>query len=152
MTTNTTGMPGSDAAWYQTQFGVPTVRDYRMLRTRAGLLDKEPEAAAIGLANSWHSVVVTQAGRPVGMGRIVGDGACHLQIVDVCVLPEHQGRGLGRLIMQALCDELDDRAPASAWISLIADGDAHHLYRRFGFVDTAPDGIGMYRAPRPAVD
>jgi GNAT superfamily N-acetyltransferase len=132
---------------YEVSAGVPSVQDYRMLRTRAGLLDKDPEAAAIGLANTWHGVVVTHAGQPVGMGRIVGDGGCHLQLVDICVLPEHQGQGLGRLIMQALSDELDRRAPASAWISLIADGNAHHLYRKFGFADTAPDGIGMYRVP-----
>lgn len=137
---------------YETSIGVPSVQDYRMLRTSAGLLDKEPEAAAIGLDNTWHGVVVTHAGQPVGMGRIVGDGGCHLQLVDICVLPEHQGGGLGHLIMQALSDELDRRAPASAWVSLIADGDAHHLYRKFGFADTAPDGIGMYRTPRPAID
>ena len=49
--------------------------------------------------------------------------------------------------MQALVDELDRRAPSSAYISLIADGDAHHLYRKFGFIDTAPGSIGMYRVP-----
>lgn len=137
---------------YAVSDGVPSVQDYRMLRTGAGLLDKDPEAAAIGLGNTWHGVLVTRAGRPVGMGRIVGDGGCHLQLVDICVLPAHQGRGLGRRIMQALCDALDRRAPACAWVSLIADGDAHHLYRKFGFADTAPDGIGMYRLPRPATD
>jgi hypothetical protein len=25
----------------------------------------------------------------------------------------------------------------------IADGEAHHLYRKFGFTDTAPESIGM---------
>ncbi|MBL1410020.1 GNAT family N-acetyltransferase [Sphingobacterium sp. C459-1T] len=35
----------------------------------------------------------------VGMGRLVGDGGCHCQIVDVCVLPEHEKKDLGKLIM-----------------------------------------------------
>ncbi|GAA1752289.1 hypothetical protein [Luedemannella helvata] len=37
------------------------------------------------------------------------------------------------------------RAPATAYLSLIADGEAHRLYRRYGFTDTAPASIGMYR-------
>jgi GNAT superfamily N-acetyltransferase len=132
---------------YQIRAEAPSVADYRRLRTASGLNDKSVQAAALGLAGSWHAVTVTAgaAGRPVGMGRIVGDGGCHFQIVDVCELPEHQGRGLGRRIMQELTAELDRRAPATAFVSLIADGDAHHLYRKFGFVDTAPDSIGMAR-------
>ncbi|MDX3525946.1 GNAT family N-acetyltransferase [Streptomyces sp. ID05-39B] len=125
--------------------GVPTVADYRSLRSRSGLSDKSPEGAAIGLAHTWYGVVVRHDGRPVGMGRIIGDGGCFFQIVDICVLPEHQGKGLGRAVMQALTDELERRAPARSYISLIADGDAHHLYRKFGFTDTAPDSIGMAR-------
>ena len=130
---------------YQIHRGAPTVADYRQLRTRSGLHDKAPRAAALGLAGSWYAVTGTAgaSGRPVGMGRIIGDGGCHFQIVDVCVLPEHQGRGLGRRIMQELTAELDRRAPATAYVSLIADGDAHHLYRKFGFVEAAPASIGM---------
>ncbi|WP_425580442.1 GNAT family N-acetyltransferase [Streptomyces thermocarboxydovorans] len=90
-------------------------------------------------------VVVRHDGRPVGMGRIIGDGGCFFQIVDICVLPEHQGKGLGRAVLQALTDELERRAPARSYISLIADGDARHLYREFDFTDRAPDSIGMAR-------
>lgn len=132
---------------YQIRPEAPSVADYRRLRTGSGLNDKSPQAAVLGLAGSWHAVTVTAraSGMPVGMGRIIGDGGCHFQVVDVCVLPEHQGRGLGRRIMQELTAELNRRAPATAYVSLIADGDAHHLYRKFGFVDTAPDSIGMAR-------
>jgi hypothetical protein len=50
------------------------VADYRSLRTRSGLSDRSLEGAAIGLAHTWYGVVVRHDGRPVGMGRIVGDG------------------------------------------------------------------------------
>ncbi len=36
------------------------------------------------------------------MGRIVGDGAINFDIVDVAVDPAHQGKGLGRLVMEKL--------------------------------------------------
>jgi hypothetical protein len=48
--------------------------------------------------------------------------------------------------MAALTAELERRAPATAYVSLIADGPARLLYERFGFADTAThDSIGMYR-------
>jgi GNAT superfamily N-acetyltransferase len=118
---------------------------YRRLRDVAGLSPKSAEAAAAGLANTWFGVTVLHEGQAVGMGRIVGDGGCFFQIVDMAVAPEHQGRGLGKMIMQALLEEYDTRAPATAFLSLIADGEAHHLYRQYGFVETAPRSIGMYR-------
>lgn len=123
----------------------PSPEDYCRLRVAAGLGPKSLAAAQLGLPNSWYGVTVLDGGRPVGMGRIVGDGGCFFQIVDICVLPEYQGKGLGKAVMGALITEYDRRAPASAYLSLIADGDAHQLYRRFGFTDTAPGSIGMYR-------
>jgi ribosomal protein S18 acetylase RimI-like enzyme len=134
-----------DPSAYEVHPGVPSVEDYRRLRTSAGLTDKSAEGAAVGLAHTWYGVVAVHGGDPIGMGRIIGDGGCFFQIVDICVLPEHQGRGLGRRIMQALNDELERRAPALSYVSLIADGDAHHLYRKFGSTDRAPKSIGMAR-------
>ncbi|MEV5983250.1 GNAT family N-acetyltransferase [Streptomyces sp. NPDC052114] len=134
---------------YDLRTGVPSVEDYRRLRTDAGLSDKDPAAAAIALPNTWHGVVLHHEGTPIGMGRIIGDGGTAFQVVDICVHPDHQGRGLGRHIMAALTEELERRAPATAYVSLIADGPARFLYEKFGFADTAAHGsIGMYRFMR----
>ncbi|WP_033823548.1 GNAT family N-acetyltransferase [Kitasatospora sp. MBT63] len=134
---------------YMLEAGVPPVEVYRRLRTDAGLSDKAPEAAALGLAGTWFGVVLHHEGRPIGMGRIIGDGGTAFQVVDICVHPAHQGRGLGRRIMAALTGELERRAPATAYVSLIADGPARFLYEKFGFTDTAAHGsIGMYRTMR----
>ncbi|MFE3501792.1 GNAT family N-acetyltransferase [Kitasatospora sp. NPDC059160] len=131
---------------YELHPGVPTVEVFRRLRTDAGLSDRAPEDVAIGLPNTWYGVVLHHEGEPIGMGRIIGDGGTAFQIVDICVHPAHQGRGLGKRIMAALTEELDRRAPATAYVSLIADGPARLLYERFGFKDTAThDSIGMYR-------
>ncbi|MHA4816549.1 GNAT family N-acetyltransferase [Streptomyces aculeolatus] len=131
---------------YEIRPGVPSVEVYRRLRTGAGLSDKSAEAAAVALPNTWYGVVVHHRGVPVGMGRVVGDGGTAFQVVDMCVLPEHQGQGLGKQIMAALVAELDRRAPATAYVSLIADGPARFLYGKFGFADVAGHGsVGMYR-------
>lgn len=118
---------------------------YLRLRVVSGLSAKTVEAAEVGLPNTWHGVTVLCGDEPVGMGRIVGDGGCFLQIVDICVAPEHQGRGLGKRIMAELVGELERRAPDGAYVSLIADGDAQFLYEKFGFRQTAPASVGMHR-------
>ncbi|MER8185993.1 GNAT family N-acetyltransferase [Kitasatospora sp. NPDC094015] len=136
----------SHADRYEVRPGVPTVEVFRRLRTDAGLSDKSPEAVALALPNTWFGVVLHHDGEPIGMGRIIGDGGTAFQVVDICVHPAHQGAGLGRRIMAALTEELERRAPATAYVSLIADGPARHLYAKFGFADTAGHGsVGMYR-------
>jgi ribosomal protein S18 acetylase RimI-like enzyme len=128
---------------YQLIPGIPSVADYRRLRAVTGLSPKTQEAAEAGLPNSWFAVTVRCAGRTVGMGRVIGDGGTAFQITDIAVEPEHQGKGLGKQIMAALMAHLYANAPASAYVSLIADGDAKHLYAQFGFAPVMPASIGM---------
>jgi ribosomal protein S18 acetylase RimI-like enzyme len=128
---------------YELVVGTPTVVDYRRLRRLAGLSEKTEAAAEAGLPNSWFAVTITHEGRAVGMGRIIGDGGTAFQIVDIAVEPDHQGKGMGKRIVGALVDHLRANAPASAYVSLIADGDAQHLYAKFGFAPVMPASIGM---------
>ena len=125
----------------------PQPEDYLRLRVAAGLTPKADAAAARGLPNTWFAVVVRRNGDAVGMGRVIGDGGLFLQIVDMAVEPEHQGRGLGKAIMKALMTEIKVRAPG-AYVSLIADGNASRLYSLYGFEPTAPRSIGMAQVIR----
>jgi len=129
-------------AGYEIKAETPSIDDYRRLRVAAGLSPKTRAAAERGLPNSVFAVVVHFQGRPIGMGRIIGDGGTFLQVVDIAVEPAHQGRGLGKAIVGALVKHL--RANHSgAYVSLIADGEANRLYAQFGFEPTAPASIGM---------
>lgn len=120
----------------------PSSEDYRRLRLNAGLSPKSVEAASRGLPNTVYAVQVLNLGKAVGMGRVIGDGGLFLQIVDIAVEPAYQGRGLGKAIMAALMDHLT-RTASGAYVSLIADGEARHLYAQYGFQPTAPASIGM---------
>lgn len=71
------------------------------------------------------------------MGRIVGDNGSFFLIVDMAVLPAHQGKGVGKMIMKELKDWTDKNVPPSGCVLLLADGPAKYLYRKFGFVETA---------------
>ena len=122
---------------------IPGNKEYRALRLSAGLSPKTAVAATRGLPRSLYAVCLRQGSKLIGMGRIVGDGGCNYEIVDVAVDPEFQRQGHGSAIMAALVAYLDREAPSSAYVSLIADHGAPALYRKFGFEPTAPASIGM---------
>jgi GNAT superfamily N-acetyltransferase len=134
---------------YELSDEVPSAEDYLRLRLVTGLSPKSAEGAAIGLPRSIFGVVVRKDDRVVGMGRVVGDGGLMLQVTDIAVEPAHQGRGLGKAIMARIAAFLEETLPDGAYVSLIADGDAHRLYSQFGFEPTAPHSIGMARFIRP---
>lgn len=128
---------------YSVIHATPPVETYRHLRIAAGLSAKTVEAAERGLPNTLFSVQIICDGVPIGMGRVIGDGGSFYQVVDIAVLPAHQGRGLGKRIMAEISDYIAREVPESAYVSLIADGEAYRLYEQFGFSLTAPASQGM---------
>lgn len=131
-------------AGYDLVPSTPSVEDYLRLRVVSGLSPKTQEQARMGLPNTWYGVTLMHEGRPIGMGRIIGDGGTAFQIADIALDPSHHGKGLGKAIMAALMAHISAHAPAGAYISLIADGDARHLYAKFGFAPVMPRSIGMW--------
>lgn len=128
---------------YRLTAETPSPADYLRLRVEAGLSPKTTEGAAAGLPNTVYAVVIRRNGEAVGMGRIIGDGGLFFQVVDIAVQPAHQGRGLGKTIVAALVDHLRATAPKGAYVSLMADGEAHRLYAQYGFALTASRSVGM---------
>ena len=128
---------------YQALHQVPDVQTYCHLRAASGLSAKTTEAAERGLKNTLFAVQITDGDKIVGMGRVIGDGGTTYQVCDIAVLPEQQGQGLGKLIMTEIMAYLDENAPESAYVSLIADGPAAHLYTKYGFSPVTPASIGM---------
>jgi GNAT superfamily N-acetyltransferase len=121
----------------------PDAAEYCRLRSEAGMSPKTLEAARKGLPNTLYGVSLQRDGEVVGMGRIIGDGGCFYTVVDIAVSPAYQGQGLGKQIMAALDAWLRKNAEPSAYVTLVADGEARHLYAKYGFVETAPASVNM---------
>jgi ribosomal protein S18 acetylase RimI-like enzyme len=128
---------------YEEREEAPAADEYRQLRVLCGLSPKSAEAAARGLPNSLFAVTIRDGDRLIAMGRVVGDGGCNFEVVDIAVHPGYQRRGLGSRVMAAIMAWLEAHAPETAYVSLIADDHAPALYEKFGFRPTAPDSIGM---------
>lgn len=125
-------------------YEVPSIKTYRRLRSLAGLSPKSEEAARAGLKGTIFAVQIAHKNDVVGMGRLIGDGGCHFQVVDIAVLPQFQGIGLGKKIVNEIVFYIRHNLPDTAYVSLIADGPARKLYEEFGFRPTAPVSVGMY--------
>jgi GNAT superfamily N-acetyltransferase len=68
--------------------------------------------------------------RQVGFARVISDYATIAYLGDVFVLPEYRGKGLSKWLMQCVTSHSDLQG-LRRWI--LATGDAHGLYEKFGF-------------------
>jgi ribosomal protein S18 acetylase RimI-like enzyme len=141
------GETASGTEGYRLVDGPPRVADYLMLRERAGLSPRRADQAERAVLGSWAAahVVEQETGAVVGMGRLLGDGGWYFHVVDMAVLPEHQRRGLGDLILADLLAKVRRDAPAGAYVTLLADPPGRGLYAKYGFAPTAPASVGMAR-------
>ncbi|KAJ5633444.1 Acyl-CoA N-acyltransferase [Penicillium lividum] len=134
---------------YTIHSGYPSVSQYLNLRSSSGLSPKTPSQAAAVSTGSWFGCYITfdvnGDPQPIGMGRVIGDGGWYFHIADMAVHPEHQKKGLGDAILKALLWEIKTRAPADGkpYISLLADEAGRKLYFKNGFVESAPESLGM---------
>lgn len=93
---------------------------------------------------AWRVVGVyrTDTGEQVGFARAVSDGVGFAYLADVYVTGEHRGHGLGKRLMQTMIDD----GPGADFRWTLFTGDAHGLYRQFGFSE--PDQTAMVRPAR----
>lgn len=124
---------------------VPTPAEHRLLAESVGWHDAFAwEAMPASLAASVAGVVVRYDGQPVGMGRVIGDGAFYFYVQDVAVAPEHQGNGIGTVIVESLIEQVERIGPPKSFIGLFAAGRAASLYEGHGF-EAHPGMTGMFR-------
>jgi len=123
---------------------IPSIENYINIRLKAGLSRKSTEAAEIGLKNGLFSLVAYDGNNPIGIGRIIGDGGCFFEIVDIAVIPDYQKKGIGRKIMEGLMNYIHTNAPSTAYVSLMAYYGTPEFYQKFGFECVkAPGSSGM---------
>ena len=139
-------VPGKGAVEYLEE--IPAVAEFsRLLDQTRWFCDEppSPEALSVALGASWAAVCARSAGRLVGTGRIVSDGALHALIVDVIVDEEWQGRGVGTGIMTRLvaaCERAGVRD-----VQLFCAVGKRPFYERLGFTARPVDAPGMQLGP-----
>lgn len=102
------------------------------------------EQVSAALANSNFTICVKDNGKPVGMGRTIGDGAISYYIKDVAVLPTYQGKGIGKIIIKGIFDYIKQTTPKGygVCVELISSENKEAFYEKFGFGKKPGDGMG----------
>lgn len=126
---------------------VPSAEEYCGMRVKAGLSPKSLEAANIGLPNTLYGVSIRDGEALIAMGRVVGDGACNFEVVDIAVDPKYQGQGLGRQVMENIDNYLSTVALEGSYVSMIADEPA--FYEKLGYRLVSPASQGMTKKFKP---
>lgn len=113
----------------------------------APLGNKDPADLCTAFGNSRFHCFVREAGKLVGVGRVLADGVDCAYLCDIAVLPVHQGTGLGKQIVAALVE----RSRGHRKIILYAVPGKESFYKKFGFLRMRT-AMAIFQEPVQAVE
>jgi len=123
------------------------VKDYNILRKSVGWNEININQAQVGINNSIYLITAIHKNKTIGLVRVVGDGGYIAIIVDVIVLPDYQGKGIGKSLMQKVMEFInsDLKEGQSIFVNLMAAKSRETFYRQFGFTERPNEimGCGM---------
>jgi GNAT superfamily N-acetyltransferase len=123
---------------------LPTAEEFERLFRASGWSEAftvPSDRLAASLPHAWYAICARRGGRIVGTGVVLSDGALHALIVDVIVLPEARGHGVGSEITRRLVARC--REAGVLQVQLFSARGKRGFYERLGFVARPDDGPGM---------
>ena len=122
-----------------------TPAEYMEMRKAVGWGLFPLEEAQAGLSNSliW-CIRDNGTGSPVGLGRVIWDHGYVMYIADIIVIPEYQGKGLGRVLMEQVMDFIHEQLKPGYrfMVSLSSAKGKEEFYKKFGFVVRPNEEVG----------
>lgn len=82
------------------------------------------------ISNSFCFGVFDKDDQQIGFARVITDFAVFAWLLDVFILEEYQGNGIGKMLMQEIMSH-KDLQEIRRWG--LGTNDAHSLYTKFGF-------------------
>ncbi len=124
-----------------------TENEYNFLRKSVGWPELPARQAHQSINNSVYFVAAKHENKTIGMTRVVGDGGYIAYFADVIVLPEYQGLGIGKTMMNMALQSIKDSMceGETVFVNLMAAKGKEPFYRKLGFVDRPNEthGAGM---------
>ena len=127
-----------------------TPEEYMEMRRLVGWSEFPLEQAKEGIAHSAYIACFRKEGRPIALARVIWDHGYVVYIADVIVVPEYQGSGLGRELMNRVIAFIRGTVLKPGYrvmVSLQAAKGKEAFYERFGFIRRPNDdtGCGMHQ-------
>ncbi|MGN0160810.1 MAG: GNAT family N-acetyltransferase [Lachnospiraceae bacterium] len=117
---------------------------YMYLRQQVGWKMLSKKQAQSALSNCLFNVVALEDGKPVGMGRIVGDGAVVCYVQDLVILPAAQGHGIGSKVLTRLIQYVEDITEdgTEMMLCLMCAKGREGFYKKHDFMARPTENLG----------
>lgn len=121
-----------------------TIDLYLKLRQEVNWKTLSKKQAELAINNCLYNVTAYIDDKPVGMGRIVGDGAVICYVQDLVVLPGYQKQGIGRQIMQKLIEYVEGirEEDTEMMLCLMCAKGREVFYEKLGFTARPTQNLG----------
>ena len=121
-----------------------TLKSYLFLREEVGFKNLSTIQAQAAIDNCLYSIVAYDGDMPVGMGRIVGDGAVICYIQDLVVIPGYQRFGIGGAILDKLVKFVESitMEETEMMLGLMCAKGRENFYIKHGFTARPTDNLG----------
>jgi len=121
-----------------------TPEEFNTLRVAVGWNAIENSLTIKGLENTAFTICARDENKAIGMARVITDYGYVVFIADVIVLPEYQGKGIGREIMSRIMAYINENTAQNQckYIALISASGKEEFYEKFGFVKRPTDNLG----------
>ncbi|REJ79337.1 MAG: N-acetyltransferase [Acidobacteria bacterium] len=123
--------------WEKNGYSISTDREQLQIEVIHEYLSEESYWARERLRAETETAIenslcfgVYEGGSQVGFARVVTDFATFAYLGDVFILPGHQGKELGKWLMEVIIGHPDLQG-FRRWV--LATRDAHKLYEKYGF-------------------
>ena len=112
-----------------------TPEEYMDLRKIVGWVQFPLEEAKACIDNAYMVLCVRDDDRAIGVVRLLWDGGYIAFLSDVIVVPEYQGQGIGRKLVEACLQKLkkDLKPGYKVKITLNSAKGKEAFYEKFGF-------------------
>ncbi len=124
-----------------------TPEEYMELRKIVGWVQFPLEEAKACIDNAYMVLCVRDDDKAIGVVRLLWDGGYIAFLSDVIVIPEYQGQGIGRKLVEACLQKLkNDLKPGyKVKITLNSAKGKEPFYEKFGFKERPNEdsGAGM---------
>ncbi|MBE5979176.1 MAG: GNAT family N-acetyltransferase [Paenibacillaceae bacterium] len=124
-----------------------TVKDYQRLRTSVGWSALPEQQIEMALKHSLITLTVRDQEQVVGMCRLVGDGCYICYIQDLVILPEYQGSGVGKSMIERVISYVNQQGlpGTNITLALFSAMGKEGFYQKQGFRIRPSDnrGAGM---------
>lgn len=120
------------------------VNTYLELRSKVHWIELNRLQAQMALNNSLKIITVYNDGQPIGMGRIVGDGAVISYIQDLIIIPEYQGKHIGSMLIEKLIEYVNSITINNSrmMLCLMCAKGREIFYEKHGFIARPTDVLG----------